>query len=73
MSNEILTNLSNYEKLPEKIKNFVKNQKLVSSLPSQSKILIEKFTYQKGDYLCIYTFLGIQTNHTFSFFINKFP
>ena len=38
----------------------------------KNEILIEKFPYGEGIYLCFYTFLGIQTNHSFCLFFIEF-
>ena len=38
----------------------------------KNEILIETFPYHNGKYLCVYTFLGRQTNHTFSLLLIEF-
>ena len=72
LSNEILKKLHNISNLPDEIKQFIKHQKSLSSLPKKNEILIEKFPYGNGIYLCFYTFLGRQTNHSFCLFFIEF-
>jgi ATP-dependent Lhr-like helicase len=72
LSNEIFKNLHNISNLPDEIKRFIKHQKSLSTLPKKNEILIEKFPYGEGIYLCFYTFLGRQTNHSFCLFFIEF-
>ena len=72
LSDEILKNLHNTSNFPTEIKQFINYQISLSSLPKQNEILIEKFSYGKGTYLCFYTFLGKQTNHSFCLFFIEF-
>ena len=72
LSNEIFKNLHNISNLPDEIKQFIKHQKSLSTLPKKNEILIEKFPYGEGIYLCFYTFLGRQTNHSFCLFFIEF-
>tara|TARA_B100000287_G_scaffold93107_1_gene85277 strand:- start:2561 stop:4912 length:2352 start_codon:yes stop_codon:yes gene_type:complete len=72
LSDEILKNINSHKNFPEKIKKLLSNQITSSSLPRQNEILIETFPYHNGKYLCVYTFLGRQTNHTFSLLLIEF-
>ncbi len=66
LSDEILKIINNYEKLnlPNIINNFINKQEKKSILPNHNNILIEKFPYQNGEYVCFHTFLGRETNQT---------
>jgi len=72
LSDEILKSLHNTSNFPPEIKQFINYQISLSSLPKQNEILIEKFAYGKGTYLCFYTFLGKQTNHSFCLLFIEF-
>ena len=66
ISNEILNSFSIKKNYPLEIINFINDQKKESSLPKKDEILIENFPHGNGQYLCIFTFMGKQTNQTFS-------
>ena len=54
------------KRYPIEIKNFINDQKKNSSIPKKEEILIENFPFNNGQYLCIFTFMGKQTNQTLS-------
>ena len=66
ISNEIFNTFIYKKKYPIEIKNFINDQKKKSSIPKQEEILIENFPFNQGQYLCIFTFMGRQTNQTLS-------
>ncbi|MBD22363.1 MAG: hypothetical protein CL572_01695 [Alphaproteobacteria bacterium] len=66
ISEEIFNTFINKKYYPLEIKEFIIKQKKESSIPKKNKILIENFSYKNGQYLCIFTFMGKQTNQTLS-------
>ena len=66
ISDEIFNTFIYKQRYPIEIKNFIDDQKKNSSIPKKEEILIENFPFNNGQYLCIFTFMGKQTNQTLS-------
>ena len=66
ISDEIFNTFIYKKRYPIEIKNFINDQKKNSSIPKKEEILIENFPFNNGQYLCIFTFMGKQTNQTLS-------
>ena len=72
ISDEILNSFVDKKNYPLEIINFISKQSKVSSIPKKDEVLIENFPYSNGQYLCIFTFMGKQTNQTLSELIISF-
>ena len=72
ISDEILNSFVHKKNYPLEIINFISKQTKVSSIPKKDEVLIENFPYSNGQYLCIFTFMGKQTNQTLSELIISF-
>ena len=72
ISDEILNSFVHTKNYPLEIINFISKQTKVSSIPKKDEVLIENFPYSNGQYLCIFTFMGKQTNQTLSELIINF-